>query len=105
MLNKKNWFLILFISLTAFVGSIYFYKRQNHLQYQDPEKITAEIKTYFMHVVGSYILKEPIAYKKSDTEYIVFQGGITTRHDDTLVYYTFYADAVSGEIIDICENE
>ncbi|SCS32342.1 hypothetical protein [Staphylococcus caeli] len=105
MLNKKNWFIILFISLTAFVGSIYFYKRQFHMQYKDPDKITAEIKTYFMNVVGSYILKEPITYNKNGMDYNVFQGGITTRHDDTLVYYTFYADAISGEIIDICENE
>ncbi|PHK50886.1 PepSY domain-containing protein [Staphylococcus edaphicus] len=103
MLNKKSWFIISFISLTTVVGLICIYKRREHLQYQDPEKITSEVKTYFMNVIGSYILKAPITYTKSDSNHIAFQGGITTRSNDTLAYYDFYVDAKTGDILDIIE--
>lgn len=104
MLNKKNWIFILFISLTTIIGIYYFYKRQTHLRYQDPEKLLSEVKTYFMNVAGSYILNETIAYKDStDNNNIVFQGGITTQHNGKLTYYDFFADAKTGKIIDIIE--
>lgn len=105
MLNKKNRLIILFISLTTIVGATYFYKRQKDLQYHDPDKIITEVRTYFMNVVGSYILNEPITYKKSDNNFIVFQGGITTQNNKALTYYDFFADAKSGEVIDILECE
>lgn len=101
MLNKKNWFILLLFFLTTIAGSIYFYKRRKHIQYRDPEKITKEVKTYFMNVIGSYILKVPMTYTKSDSKIIAFQGGITTRNHNTLTYYDFYADAKTGEILDI----
>ena len=56
MLNKKSWFFIGLISITTIVGSIYFYTRQKQLQNRNPETIISDVKTYFMNVVGSYIL-------------------------------------------------
>lgn len=105
MLNKKKWLIILFISLTTIIGTTFFYIRQKDQRYQDSEKIVNEVRTYFMNVVGSYILNEPITYKNSDNSFIVFQGGITTQNNDKLTYYDFFADANSGEIIDIIEGE
>ncbi|WP_436951924.1 hypothetical protein [Staphylococcus shinii] len=105
MLNKKNRFIILIITLTTIVGSIYFYTRRKHQQHQDPEKIISEVRTYFMNVIGSYILHEPIAYKNTSDTTLVFQGGITTQHNGSLASYDFFVDANSGEIINIIECE
>lgn len=105
MLNKKNRFIILFIMLTTIVGSIYFYTRRKHQQYQDPEKIISEVRTYFMNVIGSYILHEPITYKDTSNTTLAYQGGITTQNHGALTSYDFFVDANSGEIINIIECE
>ncbi|MDW3782024.1 hypothetical protein [Staphylococcus saprophyticus] len=44
-----------------------------------------------------------MTYTKSDSKIIAFQGGITTQNHNTLTYYDFYADAKTGEILDIIE--
>ncbi len=103
MLNKKSWFFIGLISITTIVGSIYFYTRQKQLQNRNPEAIITDVKTYFMNVVGSYILNETIMYQNAGDQLEVFQGGITTLHNGKRTYYDFYADAKIGEVINIIE--
>ena len=103
MLNKKSWFFITIISLAVIVGSIYFYKRQKQIQHQNPEKIVSEVKTYFMNVVGSYILNETIMYKNANDQLEAFQGGVTTLHNGKRIYFDFYANAKTGEVLDIIE--
>lgn len=103
MLNKKNLFIILIILLTSIVGVGLVFNNRKTRTYLNPEKVITEVKTYFMHVVGSYILNEPIHYKYENNELIVYQGGITTQHNGNITYYDFFANASTGEIIDIIE--
>lgn len=105
MLNKKSWFIIIpVISILLFSGLLVG-KRLLTQNFINPNKILAEVKTYFLHVVGSYILEEPITYQKDNTTYTVYRGGITTFNNDRFTYYDFYVDATTGTVIDIIENE
>lgn len=71
---------------------------------RQPEKLLAEIKTYFMNVSGSYILYEPQNYTKSGVSYKVYQAGITTTKHDQSHSYDVFVDTQSGEVIDIVEK-
>ena len=62
-----------------------------------------EVKTYFREVKGSYIVQEPIVLENINHNQPIYQGGITVLKNDHLINYEFYADAVSGQIIDIIE--
>ena len=54
-------------------------------------------------VKGSYIVQEPIVLENINHNQPIYQGGITVLKNDHLINYEFYADAVSGQIIDIIE--
>ncbi|MCH1578098.1 peptidase, partial [Staphylococcus epidermidis] len=51
----------------------------------------------------SYIVQEPIVLENINHNQPIYQGGITVLKNDHLINYEFYADAVSGQIIDIIE--
>ncbi|UIK44862.1 PepSY domain-containing protein [Staphylococcus epidermidis] len=67
------------------------------------ELLLNEVKTYFREVKGSYIVQEPIVLENINQNQPIYQGGITVLKNDHLINYEFYADAVSGQIIDIIE--
>ena len=62
-----------------------------------------EAKSYFMNVKGSFILHEPYVDDNLYPNRLIFQGGITQIKNNRQVEYIFYADAKSGEIINIVE--
>ena len=68
----------------ATITFIYFLREKNKIQ--NPSNVLKEAKSYFMNVKGSFI-----------------QGGITQIKNNQQVEYIFYADAKSGEIINIVE--
>lgn len=103
MLNKKNLFIIIFILLASIVGVSFAFNSRKNQRHLNPEKVIKEVRTYFMNVVGSYILNETIHYNHGDKVLVVYQGGITTQHNGNITYYDFFADASTGEIIDIIE--
>ncbi|RIP34040.1 hypothetical protein BUZ14_08300 [Staphylococcus gallinarum] len=103
MLNKKNLFIIIFILLTSIVAVCLAYNTRKNQQYLNPEKVIKEVRTYFMNVVGSYILNETIHYSHNGNDVVVYQGGITTQHNGNIAYYDFFVNASTGEIIDIIE--
>ena len=104
MFNKKNWCIIATISFIVSIGMLYLIKKLYRKRTVNPDKVLGEVKTYFMHVAGSYIVQQPLQYNKAGQDYIVYQGGITTLKNDTYTYYDFYADAHTGEILDIIEK-
>ena len=104
MFNKKNWCIIATLSFIVSIGMLYLIKKLYRKRTVNPDKVLGEVKTYFMHVAGSYIVQQPLQYNKSGQDYIVYQGGITTLKNDTYTYYDFYADAHTGEILDIIEK-
>ena len=56
-----------------------------------------------MNVKGSFILHEPYVDDNLYPNRLIFQGGITQIKNNQQVEYIFYADAKSGEIINIVE--
>lgn len=104
MFNKKNWCIIAAISFIVSIGMLYLIKELYRKRTVNPDKVLGEVKTYFMHVAGSYIVQQPLQYNKAGQDYIVYQGGITTFKNDAYTYYDFYADARTGEILDIIEK-
>ena len=104
MFNKKNWCIIATLSFIVSIGMLYLIKKLYRKRTVNPDKVLGEVKTYFMHVAGSYIVQQPLQYNKAGQDYIVYQGGITTLKNDTYTYYDFYADAHTGEILDIIEK-
>ena len=67
----------------------------------NPSTLLNKIKTYFKDVNASYILEQPFYYIKDEHRYFVYQGGISTIHDDKIHHYEFIVNAYDGEIIDI----
>ena len=70
---------------------------------QNPSNVLKEAKSYFMNVKGSFILHEPYVDDNLYPNRLIFQGGITQIKNNRQVEYIFYADAKSGEIINIVE--
>ena len=70
---------------------------------QNPSNVLKEAKSYFMNVKGSFILHEPYVDDNLYPNRLIFQGGITQIKNNQQVEYIFYADAKSGEIINIVE--
>lgn len=105
MLNKKSWLIIIPMLGIILISSLVLSKKLLTHNFKNPNKVINEVKTYFMHVVGSYILEEPTTYEKDNTVYTVYRGGITTFNSDRFTYYDFYVDAKIGTVIDIIENE
>lgn len=80
---------------------IYFLREKNKIQ--NPSNVLKEAKSYFMNIKGSFILHEPYVDDNLYANRLIFQGGITQSKNNQQVEYIFYADAKSGEIINIVE--
>ena len=93
---------ILFFS-TAFLILIFSLIFLTKKKLYNAELLLNEVKTYFREVKGSYIVQEPIVLEHINHNQPIYQGGITVLKNDHLINYEFYADAVSGQIIDIIE--
>ena len=94
---------ILFFS-TAFLILIFSLIFLTKKKLYNAELLLNEVKTYFREVKGSYIVQEPIVLENINHNQPIYQGGITVLKNDHLINYEFYADAVSGQIIDIIEQ-
>lgn len=106
MLNKKNWPLLIPIAIGTLLAGSYFYilrleRDRNHT----PHDVLETVKQYFNNVTGSYILYEVVEFQKGLETYSAYKGGITTSRNDVTHQYTFYANAKTGEILDITENQ
>lgn len=56
-----------------------------------------------MDVKGSYIVHQPLNDPNINANRPVYLGGITATKNGQLVDYDFYADAYSGEVLNIIE--
>lgn len=54
-------------------------------------------------ITGSWIDYQTIEYDVFDSKPLVYMGGISRKEADTIITYTFIADAFTGEILDIYE--
>mgnify|MGYP006915366049 FL=1 len=91
---------MLFITfITSLCLAFYLTKRKLY----NANDLLKEVKTYFRNVKGSYIVHQPIVLNNVNHNQPIYQGGITAYHDGKLVDYEFYADANSGQVIDIIE--
>ncbi|ARJ50032.1 hypothetical protein [Staphylococcus lutrae] len=101
---KKNWPLLIPILIGAVLTTSYFYVLyKNKQKYIAADKVIENVKGYFKHVTGSYILYEPTTYRKFGIEYEVYKGGISAERQGKTFNYEFIADAYNGQIIDIIE--
>ncbi|MBF7016827.1 PepSY domain-containing protein [Staphylococcus durrellii] len=105
MINKKSWLIFISVIAILLISCLFVVNKLLTQKFINPNKVLNEVKTYFMHVVGSYILEEPMTHQKDNTIYNVYRGGITTFNNDRFTYYDFYVDAKTGAVIDIIENE
>lgn len=104
MLSKKNWPLLIPITIGVVLAGSYFYVlNMNKQKYIPANKVIDSVKSYFKHVTGSYILYEPTTYRKFGIEYEVYKGGISAERNGEIYHYEFIADAYDGQIIDIIE--
>ncbi|ALN76691.1 hypothetical protein [Staphylococcus agnetis] len=106
MLNRKNWPLLIPIAIGTLLAGSYFYVL--HLERdrnQPPHDVLESVKQYFNNVTGSYILYEVVQFHKELDTYSAYKGGITTTRNNVTHHYTFYANAKTGEILDITENQ
>lgn len=105
MFTKKNWpLLIPFAIGTLLAGSYFFVILNETVKVKSPNTVLEAVKQYFHNVTGSFILYETVTYSKNDINYTAYKGGITTKRNDINHQYTFYADAKTGEILDIIEK-
>lgn len=72
-------------------------------KFYNAERLLEEVKTYFREVKGSYIVHQPIVLDNVNQNQPIYQGGITAYKHGELVEYEFYADALSGQVLDIIE--
>lgn len=106
MLNRKNWPLLIPIAIgTLLVGSYFYVLHLERDRNQPPHDVLESVKQYFNNVTGSYILYEVVQFHKELDTYSAYKGGITTTRNDVTHHYTFYANAKTGEILDITENQ
>ncbi|SUM70633.1 peptidase propeptide and YPEB domain-containing protein [Staphylococcus saccharolyticus] len=85
--------------LVSIISVIYLAKNKLY----NAEQLLTEVKTYFRDVKGSYIVQQPIILNQINNNQPIYQGGITTYKNGKLIDYEFYADAYSGQVIDIIE--
>lgn len=91
---------MLFVTLlTSLCLAFYLTKRKLY----NADYLLKEVKTYFRNVKGSYIVHQPIVLNNVNHSQPIYQGGITAYKDGKLVDYEFYADASSGQVLDIIE--
>ncbi|MGA4513408.1 PepSY domain-containing protein [Staphylococcus caledonicus] len=83
--------------------AIVFYFLFENNRVKDPGKILEEAKSYFMDKKGSYILHQPFVDDNLYSERLIYQGGITQNKHNKIIEYVFYADAKTGEILNIQE--
>lgn len=88
------------IVIISTISIIQFINRKRY----NPVKVLNEAKSYFMNVKGSYIVYEPFVHPETDKYRLVYQGGITTIKNGQNTHYDFYADAYTGEVINIVER-
>ncbi|NHM93049.1 MULTISPECIES: hypothetical protein [Staphylococcus] len=106
MLNRKNWPLLIPIAIgTLLTGSYFYVLHLERDRNQPPHDVLESVKQYFNNVTGSYILYEVVQFHKELDTYSAYKGGITTTRNDVTHHYTFYANAKTGEILDITENQ
>ena len=95
--NFKNNHIV-FYSFLILIFSLIFDEEKLY----NAELLLNEVKTYFRSK-RFYIVQEPIVLENINQNQPIYQGGITVLKNDHLINYEFYADAVSGQIIDIIE--
>ncbi|MDG4942751.1 hypothetical protein OSX66_02490 [Staphylococcus agnetis] len=106
MLNRKNWPLLIPIAIgTLLAGSFFYVLHLERDRNQPPHDVLESVKQYFNNVTGSYILYEVVQFHKELDTYSAYKGGITTTRNNVTHHYTFYANAKTGEILDITENQ
>lgn len=88
------------IVIISTISIIQFINRKRY----NPVKVLNEVKSYFMNVKGSYIVYEPFVHPETDKYRLVYQGGITTVKNGQNIHYDFYANAYTGEVINIVER-
>ncbi|EHJ08257.1 PepSY domain-containing protein [Staphylococcus simiae] len=88
--------------LVVIISTVSIIQLINRKRY-NPVKVLNEVKSYFMNVTGSYIVYEPFVHPETDKYRLVYQGGITTIKHGNPIHYDFYADAYTGEVINIVE--
>lgn len=100
-LNCKNISIIGACTVVIISAGIVAYLAKK--KYYNPDKLLNEVKTYFMDVKGSYIVHQPLNDPNINANRPVYLGGITATKNGQLVDYDFYADAYSGEVLNIIE--
>lgn len=75
----------------------------NKKKFYNPDKLLEEVKTYFMDVKGSYIVQQPLNDPNINANKPIYLGGISATKNGKLVDYDFYADAYTGEVLNIIE--
>ncbi|UDI78004.1 PepSY domain-containing protein [Staphylococcus taiwanensis] len=80
---------------------IYFIFENNKVKH--PNKVLEDAKSYFMNIRGSYILHEPYLDNDLYPDKLIYQGGITQSKNNKIIEYIFYADAKTGEVLNIVE--
>ncbi|MGV3244232.1 hypothetical protein [Staphylococcus sp. 11261D007BR] len=104
MLVKKNWPLLIPITIGSLLTLSYFYiLKKSTVHYYSPEQLIESVKSYFKNVTGSYIVYEPTTYQKFGIEYEIYKGGISAERNGQIYHYEFIADAYNGQVIDIFE--
>ncbi|PTF55647.1 hypothetical protein [Staphylococcus chromogenes] len=102
MFTKKIWPLMIPFAIGTLMAGSYFYViRNENDKIKPPNTVLEKVKQYFHNVTGSFILYEPVSYHKNGVDYKAYKGGITTKRNDVIHQYTFYADSKTGEILDI----
>lgn len=81
------------------------FNEQNHTvsgkEILDNVKATFEESEQAGPIEGSWIELQPINKKRFNQNQVVFFGGISRKENNQLTQYEFYANAQTGDIIDI----
>lgn len=99
---KYIFTIIVALSLTV-ISALALYRYLTRKRY-NPEKLLEEVKSYFMEVNYSYIIHEPFVHPQLNNNRLVYQGGISIIKNGSTIDYDFYADAYTGEVLDIIEQ-